>query len=144
VDLRPLRVFLMQLRNELRIQRSDLVICFVSDSEIAEMNQFFRKKAGPTDVLSFPRATEKNDGQKRSMRMKPKSSALSDRPYLGDIAISPETARRYAKKHGRSVRDELKVLMLHGVLHLLGYDHETDRGEMDRIEQRLRRRFGLA
>ena len=64
--------------------------------------------------------------------------------YLGDIAIAPRTARRYAKKNGRSLSGELRVLILHGVLHLLGYDHETDRGEMDRIERKLRRRFGLA
>ena len=63
--------------------------------------------------------------------------------YLGDIAIAPETARRYAKENGRSLSNELRVLILHGVLHLLGYDHETDRGEMDRIEQKMRRRFGL-
>jgi probable rRNA maturation factor len=62
---------------------------------------------------------------------------------LGDIAIAPATARRYAKKNGRSLNNELRVLILHGVLHLLGYDHETDRGEMDRIEHKMRRRFGL-
>ena len=64
--------------------------------------------------------------------------------YLGDIAIAPETARRYAKKNGRSLNNELRVLILHGVLHLMGYDHETDRGEMNRIEQKMRRRFGLS
>jgi probable rRNA maturation factor len=63
---------------------------------------------------------------------------------LGDIAIAPDTARRYARKNGRRLSDELRVLILHGVLHLLGYDHETDRGEMDRIERKMRRRFGLA
>jgi len=63
---------------------------------------------------------------------------------LGDIAISPATARRYAKKNGRKLSSELRVLILHGVLHLLGYDHETDRGEMDRVERKLRRRLGLA
>jgi probable rRNA maturation factor len=63
---------------------------------------------------------------------------------LGDIAIAPETARRYARKNGRSLVVELRVLILHGVLHLLGYDHETDRGEMDRIERKMRRRFGLS
>ncbi len=64
--------------------------------------------------------------------------------FLGDIAISPATARRNAKKYGRTPSRELQILILHGVLHLLGYDHETDRGKMNRIEQRLRRRFGLA
>jgi probable rRNA maturation factor len=64
--------------------------------------------------------------------------------YLGDIAISPATAQRYAKKYGRKLSSELQVLILHGVLHLLGYDHETDRGEMDRTERKLRKRLGLA
>jgi probable rRNA maturation factor len=64
--------------------------------------------------------------------------------YLGDIAISPATARRYARQNGRKLSSELRVLILHGVLHLLGYDHETDRGEMDRVERKLRKRFGLA
>jgi len=70
------------------------------------------------------------------------TKALAGR-YLGDIAISPATARRYAKNNGRSLSAELRVLMLHGVLHLLGYDHEVDSGEMVRLEGKLRRRFGL-
>ena len=64
--------------------------------------------------------------------------------FLGDIAISPKVARRNAKSLGRQLPEELKVLILHGVLHLLGYDHETDRGEMERIEMRLRRKLGIA
>jgi len=66
------------------------------------------------------------------------------RKFLGDIAISPAVARRNAYSLGRSLSREIHVLILHGVLHLLGYDHETDRGEMDRVEGRLRRRLGLA
>jgi probable rRNA maturation factor len=64
--------------------------------------------------------------------------------FLGDIAISPATARRNAKKYNRTTPSELQILILHGVLHLLGYDHETDRGQMTRIEHRLRRRLGLS
>jgi probable rRNA maturation factor len=63
---------------------------------------------------------------------------------LGDIAIAPETARRYAKKNGRSLQNEIRVLMLHGILHLMGYDHESDTGQMNRIERKLRRRLGIA
>jgi len=58
--------------------------------------------------------------------------------------LPPATAKRYAKKNGRKLSSELQVLILHGVLHLLGYDHEIDRGKMDRIEQKLRKRLGLA
>jgi len=122
------------------------------DVEIAGMNERFRKMTGPTDVLSFP--TEKRRGvlagrRKRvytegAEKNRGKRKSLTTQTYLGDVAISPETARRYAKKNGRSLNSELRVLILHGVLHLLGYDHETDHGEMDRIEVAMRQRFGLS
>jgi probable rRNA maturation factor len=63
---------------------------------------------------------------------------------LGDIAIAPAVAKRNAKNYGRTLPTELKILILHGVLHLLGFDHEADRGEMHRTEKKLRRRLGLA
>jgi probable rRNA maturation factor len=130
-----LESFLRRVCRELKLGAAEVTICLVSDAEMARMNEAFRGKKGPTDVLSFP-AVE---------RRRPRPSARSRRPgFLGDIAISPETARRNAKKFGRSVPSELQVLIVHGVLHLLGYDHEADRGEMDRIERRLRRGFGLA
>ena len=131
-----LESFLRRVCRELKLAAAEVTICLVSDTEIARMNEAFRRKKGPTDVLSFPAMERRRPAH---------LSARSGRPgFLGDIAISPETARRNAKKFGRSVPSELQVLIVHGVLHLLGYDHETDRGEMDRIEQRLRRRFGLA
>ena len=98
-----------------------VAVCFVTDAEIARLNHAFRGKSGPTDVLSFR-------GEQRG----------------GDIAISPATARRNARKLGRGVHQELRVLILHGVLHLAGYDHETDTGQMDRRERRLRRELGIA
>ena len=127
VARRPLEDFLHRVERELGLGATDVTICFVSDTEIARMNQAYRKKRGATDVLSFP--AEK--------RPRPRKA------YLGDIAIAPETARRYAKKNGRTLNSELRVLILHGVLHLMGYDHETDRGQMNRIENKLRQRFGL-
>jgi len=63
--------------------------------------------------------------------------------YIGDIAIAPAVARRNARRFGRSFEDEMRILILHGILHLMGYDHETDDGQMDRREQRLRRALGL-
>lgn len=107
-------------------------MCLVSDAEMARLNAAYRRKKGPTDVLSFPAPQPNKKGQ-----------AVADH-FLGDIAIAPETARRYALRNGRSLRDELRVLILHGVLHLLGFDHETDEGQMEHLEQRLRRRLGLA
>ena len=139
VALRALESFLRRVTRELGLQNSDVTVCLVSDAAMARLNQSFRKKKGPTDVLSFPSVT-----RRRPVRLPGRSRASSrKREELGEIAISPATARRYAKKHGRPLAAELRVLTLHGVLHLLGYDHETDRGEMGRIEQKLRRRLGL-
>ena len=137
---RPLESFLRRVKRELGLKQSDATVCLVSDRAIAQMNQDFRKKKGPTDVLSFPAVARRGP-----VRVRRKSNATNSakREYLGDIAISPATARRYAKTNGRRLSSELRVLILHGVLHLLGYDHETDRGEMDKLEQRLRKRFGL-
>jgi len=147
----PLESFLRRVRRELKLKRTDVTVCFVSDAEIARMNQTFRRKKGPTDVLSFPNATPKRPPSRIRVRRpghtRPSQESFAavhdGRAYLGDLAISPSTARRNARKYGRSLVSELKVLILHGVLHLLGYDHETDRGEMDRLERRLRHRLGL-
>jgi probable rRNA maturation factor len=136
---RPLEFFLRRVKNELGYGNAGVTACLVSDAEIARMNERFRNKKGPTDVLSFP-ASDK----RRPARLGRGSKQANQGEFLGDIAISPATARRYARKHGRSLPGELRVLILHGVLHLLGYNHETDRGEMDRIEGKLRKRFGLA
>jgi len=137
-----LEKFLGRIEKELRVGKQGVTVCFVGDAEIARMNKEFRGKTGPTDVLSFPAKEKQWRGKKK--RAEKKKDAHERDSYLGDIAIAPSVARRYAKKNGRTLDSELRVLILHGVLHLLGYDHETDRGEMDRIEQRMRRRFGLA
>jgi rRNA maturation RNase YbeY len=126
-----LQMFLREIQRELKLENAQITIAFVSDTEIARWNFAFRKKKGPTDVLSFPAFT---NGTRRKK---------SDE-NLGDIAIAPETARRYARKNARTLQQELRVLMLHGILHLMGYDHGSDRGQMNRIEQRLRRRLGIA
>ena len=150
---RPLESFLRRAQEEVGFQGACVTVCLVSDAEIARLNETFRKKKGPTDVLSFPAvmlrrprrpATPPRPGRKK----RPASEGgpykkIKAGEYLGDIAISPATARRYAKKNGRKLSSELRVLILHGVLHLLGYDHETDRGEMDRVERKLRKRLGL-
>ena len=135
---RPLELFLRRLQHELRLDEADLTVCLVSDTEIARMNETFRRKKSPTDVLSFPAVA-----RRKPLRLLRGSNKMKGGEHLGDIAISPATARRYAKKNGRKLSSELRVLILHGVLHLLGYDHETDRGEMDRVERKLRKRLGL-
>ena len=147
VAQRPLAQFLARVQRELGITEADVTICLVSDAEIARMNQVFRKKSGPTDVLSFPAIKRSKPASLPKRHRAPRTSQAKQRPptgyFLGDVAISPSTARRNAKKLGRTLPSELQILTLHGVLHLLGYDHETDRGEMDRIEERLRRKLGL-
>src|SRR5258708_10441873 len=135
----PIESFLRRAKNELGLEEARLTVCLVSDAEIARMNDKFRKKKGPTDVLSFPTVA-----RRRLVRRPRGSKPVKAGEYLGDIAISPATARRYAKKNGRKLSSELQVLILHGVLHLLCYDHETNRGEMDRVERKLRKRLGLA
>jgi probable rRNA maturation factor len=147
---RPSESFLRKICRELKVATSDVTICFVSDLEIARMNRRFRRKTGPTDVLSFPAfaqgASKVASDIARRRKRRPLNIAGTGREsnYLGDIAISPQTAKRNAKKYGRTLADELKILILHGMLHLLGYDHETDCGEMDRLERKLRQRFNLA
>jgi probable rRNA maturation factor len=94
------------------------------------MNRGFRGVDRPTDVLSF--AAE--GSARRSTRAA---------RFLGDVAIAKGVAARQAREHGHSVRTEVRLLALHGLLHLLGYDHHGDRGEMARLEDRLRRRAGL-
>jgi probable rRNA maturation factor len=136
---RPLESFLRRAQEAVGFQGAVVTVCLVSDAEIARLNETFRKKKGPTDVLSFPAVT-----RRRPVRLRRGSKAAKAGVDLGDIAISPATARRYAKKNGRKLSGELRVLLLHGILHLLGYDHETDRGEMDRVERKLRKRLGLA
>lgn len=140
VARRTLESFLRRVKRELGLHQSDVTVCLVSDKAMARLNQSFRKKKGPTDVLSFPAVVRRKPAR---LRRKSNTTNPAKRQYLGDIAISPATARRYARNNGRDLSSELRVLILHGVLHLFGYDHETDRGEMDAIEQKLRKHFGL-
>jgi probable rRNA maturation factor len=140
----PLEAFLARVRQQLRLNGSEITIALVSDPAIARMNETYRHKKGPTDVLSFP-SGESREGTTSVVPKNgtKKGTSAPEGHSLGDIAISPATARRNAKKFGRTLPSELQILILHGVLHLLGYDHETDNGQMTRIENRLRRKLGL-
>ena len=109
-------------------EAADATIAFVSDRQIRELNKRFRGINTPTDVLSFPSREE---------------FATSDDPNLGDIAISVERAESQATENGLKFDQEVAQLILHGLLHLHGYDHETDDGEMNRLELRLRRKLGI-
>ena len=122
VDREELRGFLGEITR--RIARGRTIACLIAnDAEVRRLNRFFRGKDQATDVLSFPPAN-------------PNGAA-------GDIAISIDRARIQAAEHGHSLADELRILMLHGALHLAGMDHESDSGEMARAESRWRKRLGL-
>jgi probable rRNA maturation factor len=112
--------------------RGTVNVSVVSDTRIRELNRRFRGRNRTTDVLSFP-SSDPSEGGLRTI----------NRPCLGDIVIGRGVARRQARAAGHSERTELRVLALHGLLHLLGYDHESDDGRMSRVEARLRRKGGL-
>lgn len=97
----------------------DVDVLISGNKRLQELNRRFRRKNKPTDVLSFPR------------------------PIGGDIAISAEIARQNAALYGHAPAMELKILVLHGMLHLAGHDHETDNGKMARLEMRLRAQLNL-
>jgi probable rRNA maturation factor len=139
VQLRPLEEFLINVEGEIGLGPESVAVRLIDDGEMTRLNETYRKKKGPTDVLSFPVITD--SGKPGTLRQQVRKARGE---FLGDIAISPRVARRNAKALGRGLAEELRVLILHGVLHLLGYDHETDRGEMERIEMRLRRKLGIA
>jgi|HubBroStandDraft_2_1064218.scaffolds.fasta_scaffold15133_3 probable rRNA maturation factor len=139
VEVGPLEKFLKNVEEEIGLGPESVAVRLIGDAEMARLNQTYRKKKAPTDVLSFPAAADSaKPGTLKQQVRKARGK------FLGDIAISPLVARRNAKSLGRKLPEELKALILHGVLHLLGYDHETDRGEMERIEMRLRRKLGVA
>ena len=123
VRLRRLRPWLDELAGTVAPDHDGLSVRFVSDREMRRLNRLFRHIDAATDVLSFP-GDETPDGR-----------------YLGDVSVAVPTARRQADRAGHSCECELKLLMVHGLLHCLGYDHQTDDGEMARVEGRLRRRW---
>jgi len=134
IGQKPLRAFAARLARSLRLGKESFAVALVGDREIAALNRRYRGKRKATDVLSFPASNGKRSGVPTDGRRA---------GYQGDVVISVETARRNARRFGHSAEEEIKLLTLHGVLHLLGYDHETDQGQMARREHRLRRRLGL-
>jgi probable rRNA maturation factor len=117
-----LRRFLVRAKGEIGLQ-GEVNVLLTTNSQMRALNRKFRRKNKATDVLSF-RAVEANG-------------------VAGDIAISSEIARLQARRLGHSLDQELKVLLLHGLLHLAGHDHESDGGEMARTEKRLRAKLRL-
>ena len=125
VSVSHLRQFVNLLSHRLHLDNQTFTIVLASDRAICRLNRDFRNQDKPTDVLSFPTGLE--------------DPPHLDKPGLGDMIISVETARRQAFARHHSLERELCVLVIHGLLHLLGYDHEVDRGEMRRKELKLQR-----
>lgn len=123
-SVRSLAAFLREAQAAVRL-RGQVSVLLTTDGAIRKLNRQFRGKDKATDVLSFPAEVE------------------GPEKVAGDLAISVATARRQAAAQGHSLAVELKVLMLHGLLHLAGYDHEVDEGQMARRERILRTRLGL-
>lgn len=118
---RALALFAGRARRALGI-RDDVAVLITDNNAVRELNRRYRRKNKPTDVLSFPSNT---------------------RHMAGDIAISVEIAEANSAKLGHSLETELRILILHGLLHIAGYDHETDHGEMQAKETRLRNELKL-
>lgn len=124
IDTRSWETFAEQAAGAIGHKEFSATIAFVSDRAIRQLNRQFRGVDKATDVLSFPAENENESN-------------------LGDIAISVETAAVQAKENGLTFEGEVAQLILHGLLHLSGYDHETDNGEMNRLELRLRKKLGI-
>ena len=125
-----------------------VTVAVVPDARVRELNRTYRGIDATTDVLSFPSGLQTADSRLRGERTaevrRPQAGVRSPEPaFLGDVVIARGVARRQAAAQAHAESTEWRVLALHGLLHLLGYDHEADDGAMRRLEQRLRRRGGL-
>ena len=121
----------LEKMNRLPEEISEISIAHVDDEAMTALNRKFRRKSKTTDVLTFPADDSYNDPSQKGRRP------------LGDIVISIDQARRQALDEKHSLATEVRYLILHGVLHSLGYDHETDKGEMNELEVQVREMVGL-
>ena len=123
------RAFAAGALRQIGVGATGATVAFVSDRMMRALNRRWRGKHGTTDVLSFPAGQDEFEERAGAT--------------LGDVVISVEQAARQAAAHGLTFDEEVAQLILHGLLHLCGYDHETDSGEMNALELRLRRRLGI-
>ena len=129
IDVEHWRAFTTRASRVVPNDAAGVTVAFVSDRAMRELNRMWRHKQGTTDVLSFP--AEQDEFEK------------AEGARLGDVVISVEQAARQAKENGLTTDEEIAQLILHGLLHLCGYDHATDEGQMNRLELRLRRKLGI-
>lgn len=116
--------FCAEVLSRLDRTRLSLSVVFVGPATMQTLNRSYRGKDWATDVLSFSYGGDNVDGN----------------PLLGEIVIAPAVAAQHARRFGTDTERELRKLLVHGILHLLGYDHETDRGAMNRLQSRLMRK----
>ena len=129
INARQWREFAEQALQAIGTKKTNASIVFVGDEAIKKLNRQFRGKNYATDVLSFP--------------SEPEAFEVDQQKQLGEVVISVQRAAAQARNNGLSFANEMKQLILHGLLHLSGYDHETDKGEMNRLELKLRKRLGI-
>jgi probable rRNA maturation factor len=146
LDLVPIRAFVADLsRSVAEAEHKTFSVAFVSDDRMKQLNAAFRGKNSTTDVLSFPEseppAVAGGLTQQLDHIQPPTTVGGSD--FLGDIVVSAEQAAKQAAENGLTLEGEIKQLILHGLLHLCGYDHETDNGEMNKLELALRKKLGI-
>ncbi|HZG53391.1 MAG TPA: rRNA maturation RNase YbeY [Pyrinomonadaceae bacterium] len=129
IDCERWETFAERVLKVVPAEGAGVTVAFVSDRAMRELNRRWRGKRGTTDVLSFPAGQDEFE----------RAAGAT----LGDVVISVERAGAQAAAHGLSFEREVEQLILHGMLHLCGYDHESDGGEMNALELRLRRRLGI-
>lgn len=129
IDCERWQTFTAKVLHVLPTDAGGVTVAFVSDRAMRELNRLWRHKSGTTDVLSFP--AEQDDFERL------------EGSTLGDVVISVEQAARQAKENRLTLDQEIAQLVLHGLIHLCGYDHSTDNGEMNRLELRLRRKLRI-
>ncbi len=146
LDSKALRAFVDEVLATVdEASGGEVSVAFVSNRRMTELNELFRGKEGTTDVLSFPHEADEFEAQSASssssdVEEQVESNALN---FLGDIVISVEQAANQAEENGLTLELEIKQLILHGVLHLCGYDHEADDGEMNARELELREKLNI-
>ena len=124
-----MREFAARALNAIGRKSTSATVVLVSDSAIKKLNRQFRGQDKTTDVLSFPSQAE--------------SFEIENRGQLGEVVISAQRAAAQAEQNGLTFSNEVEQLILHGLLHLCGYDHETDDGQMNRLELKLRKKLGI-
>ena len=151
-DLVSVRAFVAELSNSIsEAENQTFSVAFVSDRRMKQLNEMFRGFDATTDVLSFPYEHDVFQSEPPAVAgglteqvdnvQPPTTVGGSD--FLGDIVISAEQAQKQADENGLDLDAEIKQLILHGLLHLCGYDHETDNGEMNKRELKLRKELGI-